>query len=147
MKNVFKILFVSLLFVACQQKIEPADIAKLNGYWEIEKVVFDMGEDKDYGMNESYDYFMIGADNIGTRQKVMPQLDGTFVTNDVHEDVKVRFKYGKAFLDYSTPYMKWSEELIALTDSELVLLNAEKKEYHYKKAGPINIKDNGKETK
>lgn len=147
MKNVFKILFVSLLFVACQQKIEPADIAKLNGYWEIEKVVFDKGEDKDYGMNESYDYFMIGADNIGTRQKVMPQLDGTFVTNEVHEDVKVRFKDGKAFLDYSTPYMKWSEELIALTDNELVLLNADKKEYHYKKAGPINIKDNGKETK
>jgi hypothetical protein len=77
----------------------------------------------------------------------MPQLDGTFLTNDLHEKVKVRFKDGKAFLDYSTPYTKWTEELIALTDEKLVLLNAEKKEYHYKKAGPINITDNGKKTK
>ncbi|KIC00212.1 hypothetical protein OA93_00945 [Flavobacterium sp. KMS] len=147
MKNVFKILLVSFLFVGCQQKIEPADIAKLNGYWEIEKVVFDKGEDKDYGMNESYDFFKIETDNNGIRQKVMPQLDGTFMTNDLHETVKVRFKDGKAFLDYSTPYTKWTEELIALTDDKLVLLNAEKKEYHYKKAGPINIIDNGKKTK
>jgi hypothetical protein len=147
MKNVFKILLVSLLFVGCQQKIESADVAKLNGYWEIEKVVFDKGEDRDYGMNESYDFFKIEADNNGIRQKVMPQLDGTFLTNDLHEKVKVRFKDGKAFLDYSTPYTKWTEELIALTDEKLVLLNAEKKEYHYKKAGPINITDNGKKTK
>ena len=57
----------------------------------------------------------------------------------VEENVTIRFKEDKAFIDYSTPYMKWSEELIALTDDELVLLNAEKKEYHYKKSGPINL--------
>jgi hypothetical protein len=29
MKNSFKILFISLLLVACKQKIQPADIAKI----------------------------------------------------------------------------------------------------------------------
>jgi len=147
MKNTLRILVLSLFFVGCQQKIEPTDISKLNGYWEIEKVVFDDGEDKDYKMNESYDYFEITKNNNGIRKKVMPQLDGSFLVNDAYENVVVRFKEGKAFLDYSTPYAKWSEELIAVSDKELVVRNEEKKEYHYKKAGPINLTSDGEKTK
>lgn len=146
MKKTFGILFVSLLFIACQQKIKLADIAKINGYWEIEKVTFDKGKDKDYGMNESYDYFEI-KNNKGIRKKVMPQLDGTFLVNDTFENVTVRFADDKVFLDYATPYMKWSEEVIALSAEELVLLNKEKKEYHYKKTAPVNLLENGKTIK
>ena len=146
MKKTFGILFISLLFVACQQKIKPADIAIINGYWEIEKVTFDKGKDKDYGMNESYDYFEI-IDNKGIRKKAMPQLDGTFLVNKTFENVTVRFADDKVFLDYSTSYMKWSEELITLSADELVLLNKEKIEYHYKKATPINLLGDGKTTK
>lgn len=147
MKNVFRILVVSLFFVACQPKIKPAEIVKLNGYWEIEKVVLAEGKDKDYSMNENFDYFEIDTTNKGFRKKVMPQLDGTFLVNDTYENVTVRFAEDKVFLDYTTPYMKWSEELIALSDDELVLKNKEKKEYHYKKTGSINLLDDGKTTK
>ena len=146
MKKTFGILFVSLLFVACHQKINSADIAKINGYWEIEKVTFDKGTDKDYKMNESYDYFEI-KNNKGIRKKVMPQLDGTFLVNDTFENVTVRFADDKVFLDYVTPYMKWSEELITLSTEELVLLNKEKIEYHYKKATAINLLNDGKTAK
>lgn len=147
MKNTFSILFVSLFFVACQQKIKPADVEKLNGYWEIEKVTFEKEKDKDYSINESYDYFKIDKNNKGIRKKVMPQLDGTFLVNDAYENVTVRFKGDKTYIDYSTPFTKWSEELITLTDAELVLVNAEKKEYHYKKTGPINLLGDGKKVK
>jgi hypothetical protein len=147
MKNTFKILLLSLFFVGCQQKVEDADIAKINGYWEIEKVVFDEGKDKDYKMNESYDYFEIAKNNKGIRKKVMPQLDGSFLTNDSYENVTVRFEGEKAFLDYKTPYAKWSEEMITISDRELVLKNIEKKEYHYKKAGPINLIGDGEKIK
>jgi hypothetical protein len=147
MKNIFRILVLSLLFVGCQQKIKPTEIAKLNGYWEIEKVVLEDGDDKEYGMNENFDYFEIGKNNKGIRKKVMPQLDGTFLVNDTYENVSVRFADDKAYLDYATPYMKWTEEIIALSADELVLLNAEKKEYHYKKAQPINLLEDGKKTK
>jgi hypothetical protein len=146
MNNMFRILFLSLFFVSCSQKVEPSDIAKINGYWQIEKVVFDKGEDRDYKMNESYDYFKIINSN-GIRKKVMPQLDGSFLVNDSYEDVKVRFDKDKVYLDYATAYAKWSEELVALTDDELVLKNTENKEYHYKKAGPINLTGDGEETK
>jgi len=140
------ILVLSLLVMSCKQDIKPADIAKLNGYWEIEKVVFDKGEEKDYGMNESFDFFEI-KDNKGIRKKVMPQLDGTFLTSDSFENVSVRFKDDHVFLDYKTNYAKWSEELISISDKELVVKNNQNKEYHYKKAGAINILNDGKKTK
>ena len=147
MKNTFSILFLSVLFISCQQKIKPEDISKINGYWEIEKVVFEDGKDKKYTVNESYDYFQIGNNNSGFRKKVMPQLDGTFMVNDTQESLKVRFVKDKVFFDYATSYAKWSEELIAISYKELVFKNEENKEYHYKKATPINILEDGKKTK
>lgn len=147
MKKVFCVLIVALSLVGCKQKITLADVAKINGYWEIEKVVLEDGKDKKYGVNESFDYFRIDKNNEGIRKKVMPQLDGTFLVNDTFENVRVRFAEDQAFLDYSTPYMKWTEEILVLTDTELVVLNAEKKEYHYKKTGPIKLDDYGKKTK
>ncbi|WP_264553812.1 hypothetical protein [Flavobacterium sp. N2038] len=146
MKNTFLILVLSLLLVSCKQEIKPADIAKLNGYWEIEKVVFDKGEDKAYGMNENFDFFKMKGTK-GTRTKVMAQLDGTFLTTNTFENVSVRFVGEQAFLDYKTDYAKWSEELISISDKEFVVKNDQNKEYHYKKTGPINILNDGKKTK
>lgn len=146
MKLVFKLLFFCLFLVSCQQKIVPADVVKLNGYWEIEKVDLADGEDKNYKINENFDYFEV-KDNQGFRKKVKPQLDGTFVVNDTYENVKVRFEKEAVFLDYSTDFAKWTEELVKLTDDELVVKNADNKEYHYKKTGPINITGNGEKTK
>jgi hypothetical protein len=132
--------------VSCQHKIQPEEVSKLNGYWEIEKVTFDKGDNKEYKVNESFDYFEI-TNNKGIRKKVMPQFDGTFMVNGTYENVVVRFDNEQVFLDYSTPYSKWSEEIIELSDKELVVKNAEKKEYHYKKAGPINLTQDGEKTK
>ena len=146
MKAFFKVILFSFLFVACQQKMVPADVVKLNGYWEIEKVDLADGEDKNYKINENFDYFEI-KNNKGFRKKVKPQLDGSFIVNDTYENVSVRLDKEQMFLDYSTDFSKWSEEVIVLTDDGLVVKNAENKEYHYKKSGPINITGDGKETK
>jgi len=147
MKNLITIVLLSVLFTSCKRQIKPADIAKINGYWEIEKVVFDEGEDKEYGANQNYDYFQIESNNKGIRKKVAPQLNGTFLVNDTYENVSVRFQDEKVYLDYSTPYMKYSEEVIELTADELVITNAQNKEFHYKKATAINILGDGKKTK
>jgi len=146
MKNSLKILFLCLFLVSCQQKITPEDIKKINGYWEIEKVTFKEGEDKEYKMNENFDYFEI-VNNKGIRRKVRPQFNGTFLFNDDFENVKVRFKGEQVFLDYTTAYAKWTEELIRLSDDEMVLKNDQNNEYEYKKAGPINLLEDGKKTK
>ena len=147
MKNLVTIVLFSFLLVGCKQQIQSTDIPNINGYWEIEKVVFDEGEDKEYSANQNYDYFQIDKNNQGIRKKVAPQLDGTFLVDDSFEKVRVRFQDDKAYLDYATPYMKYTEEIIAVTAEELVVLNAQKKEYHYKKATAINILGDGKKTK
>ncbi|WP_281633618.1 hypothetical protein [Flavobacterium luteolum] len=146
MKNIFVIMVFSLLFAGCKQEIKPADIAKLNGYWEIEKVVFDKGEEKEYKMNETFDFFQI-KNNKGIRTKVMPQFDETFLTTDTFENVSVRFAGEHVFLDYKTKYTKWSEEIISLSDDKLVVKNPQKIEYHYKKTGPVNLMNDGEKTK
>jgi hypothetical protein len=146
MKKTVCIIVAFLALVSCSQKVVQADLAKINGYWEVEKVVFDSIDDKEYRMNEVYDYFKI-VNNKGIRKKVMPQLDGTFLVNDVEEKVAVRYEDNRVFIDYTTPYMKWSEEIMVLTNEELVLLNKDKTEYHYKRATAINLMGDGKEIK
>lgn len=147
MKNLVTIVLFSFLLVGCKQQIQSTDIPNINGYWEIEKVVFDEGEDKEYSASQNYDYFQINKNYEGIRKKVAPQLDGTFLVDDSFEKVRVRFQDEKAYLDYATPYMKYTEEIIDLTAEELVVLNAQKKEYHYKKATAINILGDGKKAK
>ncbi len=146
MKNSLKIIFICLFLVSCQQKITPEDVNKLNGYWEIKKVVFKDGEDKEFKMNENFDFFEI-ANNKGIRRKVRPQFDGTFLFNEDYENVKVRFEKEHVFLDYTTAYAKWSEELISISDDEMLIKNDQNKEYKYKKAGPINLLEDGEKTK
>lgn len=145
MKIIFVIAFIAALTSSCQSKVASTDIPKINGYWEIEKVIFEDGNQKEYSINETFDYFKI-INNKGIRKKVMPQLDGTFLVNDTFETIEIKEVEDKYFLQCSTDFTKWQEEIISLTDQELVLLNPSKKEYHYKRAAPINIIPNGKKT-
>ena len=143
-----KIISVALLVLlsACHQKVTSNDIANLNGYWEIEKVVFSNGSKKEYTYNESYDYFQI-KDKSGFRKKVMPQLDGRFLVNDQLEKITISFNNDEAYINYSTPFAKWKEKIKAISRENLIIINSSKAEYHYKKATPINILEDGKTTK
>ena len=143
-----KTIAIAFLFVltACHQKVTTQDISKLNGYWEIEKVTFFDGAKKKYTYNESFDYFQIKG-NKGFRKKVMPQLDGRFLVNNQFEKIEITFEKGIAYINYKTPYAKWKEEIETISNEKLVLINAAKAEYHYKKAAPINILGDGKTTK
>ena len=81
------LLIVLLSVLSCKQKITEADISNLNGYWELEKVELPDGDKKEYKVNETIDFFKI-KDEKGFRKKVMPQLDGTYLTNDIQEDIE-----------------------------------------------------------
>ncbi len=107
---------------------------------------FKDGDDKEYKMNENFDFFKI-ANNKGIRRKVRPQFDGTFLVNDDFEKVNVRFEKEHVYLDYSTAYAKWSEELVSISDDEMLIKNDQNKEYQYKKAAPINLLEDGEKTK
>ena len=142
-------LFIYVLAAAltsCKQKITTQDFAKINGYWEIERVDLPDGDHKEYRMNEVYDFFEIKK-NKGFRKKVMPQLDGTFLANDASEQVEIIKSDDKVFLKFKTEYATWQEELISISEKEMILLSNKNIEYQYKKTAPINLLDDGKTNK
>ena len=127
------LIFTLLLFTACSKSIAETDLVHINGYWEIEKVILPSGETKDYKINENLDYFFI-ENQLGFRKKVLPQLDGTYLTNDVEETVKVSFENGDCLLNYKTDFASWQEEVVNLTAEKLVLKSLSNNlVYHYKK--------------
>jgi hypothetical protein len=147
MKHWNRILLIFLVFVSCKPEIKPQQLQLLNGYWEIEKVVFEEGSDKFYTMNETYDYFEINKENKGFRKKVKPQLNGTFLVNDTYENIQIQNLSNTYFIAYETPYAKWKEEIVSISKDKLLLKNDENTTYHYKKAAPITILNHGKKSK
>ncbi|MCY1489665.1 hypothetical protein D3C87_656510 [compost metagenome] len=146
MKKGVLLLFITLMLTACGQKVSKEDAKKLNGYWEIEKVILADGSEKDYKINTTYDFFEIGNNYKGFRKKVSPQLNGKFLADDSSEAVEIVEKDGKIYLDYKTEYAKWEEELKSISEDKMTIINQQKIEYQYKKATPINLLD-GEETK
>lgn len=138
MKKIFFFLAIISLF-SCQQEIKQEDISNLNGYWEIKEVKKADGEKKEYKVNETIDFFEV-KNNVGFRQKVMPQFDGTFKTNDIKESIKIIDSNKIYFIQYTTDYGKWKEQIIELKDSTLVLKNKDNLEYTYKKFKPFSLK-------
>lgn len=114
-------------------------MAKINGYWEIEEAVMPDGEKKEYKVNPTIDYFEIKG-KTGFRKKVMPQMDGTYLQNDLSEKISISQKDGKTYINYATQYAKWQEEILELNDEELVVKNQHNMEYHYKKPIPFSVK-------
>lgn len=139
MKKVFSIILVVLFFTGCKQHIDEKELVKINGYWEIEKAELPDGSKKEYKVNTTIDFFEIKGKK-GFRKKVMPQLDGSYLMNDLSESIEVVNREGDIILNYATPYAKWKEKIIALSEEKLVIKNDQDIEYHYKKPKPFSVK-------
>lgn len=138
MKKV-SLLIVFFTLISCHSTIKKEDVKKINGYWEIQKVKLSSGEQKDFKVNETIDYFEL-KNNQGFRQKVMPQFDGKFKTNGIKEQIRIVENDNTFSIEYYTNYGKWKEEIISIQDSILVLKNKDNVFYTYKKFKPFNFK-------
>lgn len=127
-----------LLYGCGQDKIQNTDL--LNGYWEIEKVTFPSGESKTYTVNTVVDYFYLNTDSTGIRQKVMPQLDGRFISNGSQENFVIKTDEQDLYLNYDNQGIKHSEKIIKLNPKELVVINKDKLTYHYKPFEKFELK-------
>lgn len=139
MRKAVLIVLVLVGLMSCQEKVKREDVAKINGYWEIEKVSLPDGNEKNYKINETIDYFEVKNDS-GFRKKVTPQFDGKYLVNDEYEKVKVVMEGEKVVLEYTTEYSKWKEEVLEVSDEKLVLKNAAEMEYEYKRPTPFSVK-------
>jgi hypothetical protein len=139
MKQFFYFFLFSIVLFSCQQQVSPDSISKINGYWEIQKVELPDGQEKEYSINETVDYIEWNG-TTGFRKKVKPQFDGTFLTNDELEEIKISDSSGVYKIVYKTAFAQWSEDIIEISDSILVLKNKQKLEYHYKRFKHYSIK-------
>lgn len=138
MKPFYYFLLFSVALISCQEKVSPESISKINGYWEIQKVQLPDGQEKEYNINETVDYIEWNG-KTGFRKKVKPQFDGKYLTNDELETIQIKDSSGIFQIQYKTDFAKWSEEILSLTDSILVIKNKQNLEYHYKRFKPITI--------
>lgn len=139
MKSLYFLCIAFVCLSSCNSKIDEKNITYINGYWEIEKVTFPDGQEKEYKVNETVDYFVLQSNNEGFRVKVVPQLDGSFISNKIKEKFKVVEKEGKFFMVYKTDYAEWEEELIAISNEELQVKNSNDILYQYKRNTAIKL--------
>ena len=139
MKKLLILFVLPMLAVSCAKAINETDLQKLNGYWEIKEVIMPDGTKKEYTVNSTIDYFKLEGKE-GVRQKVMPQLDGTYMTNDLSEKITITEEEGKTYIQYKTDHAQWKEQLIELDENILVVKNEQDIEYHYVKPEPFTLK-------
>lgn len=137
-KHLFIVLTSTLLF-SCGNAISNDELKRLNGYWEIETAVMPDGTKKEYTINPTIDYFEINGTK-GFRKKVMPQFDGKYLINDQSESFTITTQDDKTYINYTTQYAKWKEEILELNDEKLVVKNTHDMEYHYSKPKPFSVK-------
>lgn len=137
MKNYFYVLLLTISLISCTSKPKAEDITKLNGYWEIEKVEFPDGNKKEYQVNEFIDFIEL-KNNKGIREKVAPQLDGTFLKGTLQDKIKIVDSADCYYLKTNSKFTKWEEKIISVSDKEFVLENQAKIVYHYKKFVPYD---------
>jgi hypothetical protein len=132
------VLFLCFLLAACGKKVQSEDLPNLNGYWEIQKVVFSNGESKNYTINATIDYIEV-AERTGFRKKVQPILDGGYRTSDDAEKFSILEQNDEFYIRYKNDFSEWEEKIKRVTSDELVLINADQITYIYKRFEPIKI--------
>ena len=133
------IILIVLLLLSCKQGPVVNDLTELNGYWEIEKVVFPDGNSREYSISTTIDYIYF-EENKGYRKKVKPKLDGSFITSDDADYFKINDKNGTFIMSYENELSSREEIIQALGGDILILVNEEGIAYHYKRFQSIQIK-------
>lgn len=134
------LLAIAIVVSACSGKIDEAELAHLNGYWEIEKAEMPDGETKEYTVNSTVDYFEVKVKK-GFRKKVMPQFDGSYRAGSSDERINVSDEDTGTYINYKTDYATWKERIVELDEDELVLKNDHGMVYHYKRFKPFSVKE------
>ncbi|WP_035899328.1 lipocalin family protein [Leeuwenhoekiella sp. MAR_2009_132] len=140
MKTYLASLSIFFVLLGCAENNPEEQLKNLNGYWEIKQVENPNGKTTDYKFNEQVDFIEL-RDTLGFRTKVLPRIDGTFVTTDSKENIVAIIKNDSLYLNYTTPFDSWSETVLIADGNELQLKNDRGLIYTYHKFEKIDITD------
>ncbi|GGD57569.1 hypothetical protein GCM10011361_25150 [Muriicola marianensis] len=130
------------MMVSCRQEITKEDLGYLDGYWEIEEVVFPSGDSKKYDISTTVDYIETSGMS-GYRKKVQPLPDGSFITSDDAEQFTISVRDGNYFMEYRNEMSEWEEKIESLTPTNFSVINTDQIRYLYKRFEPINLDTDG----
>lgn len=139
MNRVICALALSILFCSCTTSVTESSLKNLNGYWEVEKVVFPDGSEKVLPPSETHDYYEF-KHNKGFRKKVTPLVTGNYLVNDLKDEFVVEQKEGIFSMNYKTFLSKWSEQIKSIDKDQLVLESEEHYQYYYKRPQSFSVK-------
>jgi len=136
---------ITFLLFGCSDKIRKENLDVLNGYWEIEKVVFPDGSTKEYAVNTSIDFISL-EDKKGYRKKMQPKFNGTYDTSNDADLFILLEREGIYFINYEVNdntglETHRLEELVSLSENKFSVRNADGITYDYKRFEPINIEN------
>ena len=131
---------IIFLLIGCSNSVSKEDLKHLNGYWEIEEVIFSNGENKKFKVNTTIDYIEIKALK-GFRKKVQPKFDGSYSTSDDAEPFTILEKDGMLQFYYKNGLSEWTEKITSLSENNFAVINQDTITYMYKRFQPINGKE------
>lgn len=129
---------VLLLLISCAGRPSEDDLAFLEGYWEIRRVEFPDGGEKEYRANAAIEYLEWDGQS-GFRKKMQPTLEGTFLTSDDALPMKVLWRDQRLFLSFKGEETPWEEEVVELKQDVLVTRHANGLRYEYTRYKPLLI--------
>lgn len=137
-KHLYLLLLLTVI-TACKSSIQEGEISRLEGYWEITKVVFQDGTTKPYTVNTTVDY--IGIDEFnGYIKKMKPGLNGRYQTSNKAAQFKLIQKDGLWEMHFEGD-QKSTLSLLELDSLEYAVKDQGQVRYYYKRYEPININD------
>ena len=137
-KHLYLLLLLTVI-TACKSSIQEGEITRLEGYWEITKVVFQDGTTKPYTVNTTVDYIGIDGFN-GYIKKMKPGLNGRYQTSNKAAQFKLIQKDGLWEMHFEGD-QKSTLSLLELDSLEYAVKDQGQVRYYYKRYEPINIKD------
>ena len=126
-----------LIIYSCN---ETKNLQYMNGYWEINSVMIEGKEIKNYPFSGTIDYFILDEKNKGFRKKVKPKIDGSFEINMHEIKFEIEMKKNDIYLVYGKG-KNFVESVVKLDSTKMILKNMDGFVYEYKRFLPNNFLD------
>jgi len=137
MKKLVCLIFTLSMF-SCSNNPEVF-IPFIDGYWEITEVTLSDGTKRDYNYNDTIDYIEVSDSLTGFRKKLKPNFVGTYETSKSVETFSIKIENDSLNIYYKTPYSNWKETILNANENQLVVVNADKNVYIYKRYEPLDL--------
>jgi hypothetical protein len=134
MKKVVLLIVVTFSMLCCKDPIRSVNLENIQGYWEIEYVIFPNASKKKYTLNNQIDYIHY-KEGKGYLKKVQPTVEGRFQTSDVAMPFTIDASEEVYKLVFENGIVEIIEEVNQKT---LVLRTLDNTSFHYLRHQPLN---------